>query len=150
MHAHHGPQQALDLGKGIAQPVVVHGDDVVAERGYPDPSPMGVLEVVTWAGVGGQRGERGEHRLEIERPLGARLDEGLAPATAVVEPELLEDLGPDGSLGDQRAEGAVGIYRAGLVCGRRLYTMYLYKSYSGSLTAQGPPAGRSKPRGYKR
>ena len=59
--ADHGLQQATDPWEGLAQAVVVHRDDVLAELSEPDRPPVGAFDVV--AGLGG--GERPQRCLDV-------------------------------------------------------------------------------------
>ena len=100
----HGGEQAIDPREGVTQAVVVHRDDVVAQLCRPDLTPVSALDAGAPRVTLVERSERGKDLVELEPMLGAGRGEGLAPAAAVVEPQLLEQLRPAGALGDQLAE----------------------------------------------
>ena len=108
----HGGKQALDPGEGLTQAVVVHRDDVGAQLRRFDLTPVAVLDAGALQATLVDRLEGGEDLLELESAFGAGRGQGLVPAAAIVETQLLEQLRPGGALSDQFAERGAWIYEA--------------------------------------
>ena len=75
-------------------------DDVLGERRCVERGPGGVLAV-------GEGAELGGHDGGVETGAGARIAEGSAALTAVVEPVPLEDAGGGGVGSDEIAETTI-------------------------------------------